>query len=175
VSAAYSTATVSLNSGACRGCSVGGPENSAGGVVGVNYGYVNSDYATGAVTGGSFANLGGLIGWDNSTASTGNYVVSNSYSAGAVAGETGSSIGGAIGFDKTPGYTSDVYWDTTTSGITNSSQGSGNIANDSGIAGLTTAQLQSGLPAGFNSNTGWAESPSINGGLPYLLAIPPKT
>ncbi len=173
VSAVYSTATVSLNSGACKSCSVGGPENAAGGVVGVNYGYVNSAYATGAVTGGSFANLGGLIGWDNSTTSAGNYVVSNSYSTDSVTGETGSSVGGAIGFDKAPGYISDVYWDTTTSGITNSSQGSGNIANDTGIAGLTTAQLQSGLPAGFNSNTGWAESPSVNGGLPYLPAIPP--
>ncbi|MGD0144194.1 MAG: hypothetical protein ABSC92_13635, partial [Rhizomicrobium sp.] len=174
VGSVYSTATVSLNSGACRGCSVGNSENSAGGIVGVNYGTVSGAYATGAVTGGSFANLGGLIGLEDSTAATGDNAVADCYSTGAVTGEAGSSVGGSTGFDMTPGYISDVYWDTTTSGITNSSQGSGNITNDSGITGLTTTQLQSGLPAGFNSNTGWGESPSINGGLPYLLAIPPN-
>ena len=39
------------------------------------------------------------------------------------------------------------------------------LANNPGITGLTTAQLQSGLPAGFNPSI-WAESASINGGLP---------
>ena len=175
VGAVYSTMTVTLASGACTGCTIGQPENSAGGVVGVNYGGVYAAYATGPVTGGSFANLGGLIGWEDSTASAGNYAVSDDYSTSTVTGETGSSVGGAIGFDVTPGYIRDVYWDTTTSGITNSNQGTGNIANDAGITGLTTAQLQSGLPAGFSSDPEiWGESPSINGGLPYLLAIPPN-
>ena len=41
-----------------------------------------------------------------------------------------------------------------------------------GITGLTTAQLQSGLPAGFDPSI-WAESPNINGGLPYLITNPP--
>jgi hypothetical protein len=33
---------------------------------------------------------------------------------------------------------------------------------------LTTEQLQSGLPAGFDP-TIWGENAGINGGLPYLL------
>jgi hypothetical protein len=79
--------------------------------------------------------------------------------------------GGVVGTGTSEVYVGD-YWDTSTSGITNPAQGVGNSPNAPGITGSTTLQLQSGLPAGF-SNTIWGESPSINGGLPYLLAIPP--
>jgi hypothetical protein len=68
---------------------------------------------------------------------------------------------------------SDTYWDTTTSGITDPSKGAGNKKNDPGIEGLTTVQLRSGLPDGF-SGAVWGEKSSINGGLPYLLANPPR-
>ena len=77
------------------------------------------------------------------------------------------------GSDGEGGTISDVYWDTTTSGITNLGEGAGNIANDPGITGETTAQLQAGLPPGFDPSI-WAEDPSINGGLPYLIANPPQ-
>ena len=73
----------------------------------------------------------------------------------------------------TGGGLSGNYWDTTTSGITNLSQGAGSPANDPGITGETTAQLQAALPAGFDPAI-WAENPSINGGLPYLIANPPQ-
>jgi hypothetical protein len=48
-----------------------------------------------------------------------------------------------------------------------------NKANNPGVTGLTTEQLQSGLPEGFDPSI-WGESADINGGLPYLLANPPK-
>jgi hypothetical protein len=54
-----------------------------------------------------------------------------------------------------------------------SEPGAGNIANDPGITGQTTAQLQAGLPAGFDPSI-WAEDPGINNGLPYLIANPPQ-
>jgi hypothetical protein len=38
---------------------------------------------------------------------------------------------------------------------------------------LTTIQLQSGLPTGFDPSI-WGEDPSINGGLPYLLGLAPS-
>ncbi|HEY1614444.1 MAG TPA: hypothetical protein VGF97_12205 [Rhizomicrobium sp.] len=66
-----------------------------------------------------------------------------------------------------------TYRDTTSSGLTNLSQGAGNIANDPGITGETTAQLQTGLPAGFDWSIR-AENSSIAGGLPYLIANPPQ-
>jgi hypothetical protein len=67
----------------------------------------------------------------------------------------------------------DLYWDTTTSGITNPDQGAGNVDDDPGLSALTTQQLQAGLPAGFDPAI-WAENPKINNGLPYLMANPPQ-
>ncbi len=98
------------------------------------------------------------------------YTVGNSYSTGA---PSGGAIGGLVGLDDSNGGISNDYWDTSTSGVTNLSQGAGNIANDPGITGETTAQLQAGLPAGFDP-TVWAENANINGGLPYLIANPPQ-
>jgi hypothetical protein len=80
--------------------------------------------------------------------------------------------GGFVGTAKAYSYFENAYWDTDTSGITNLSQGAGNIANFPGITGLTTRQLQSGLPAGFDPKI-WAENSSINGGLPYLITNQP--
>jgi hypothetical protein len=61
----------------------------------------------------------------------------------------------------------------TTSGITNPGQGAGNVANDPGITGLSDSKLKSGLPKGFNPKI-WNEDSNINGGLPYLIANPPR-
>jgi hypothetical protein len=146
----------------------------AGGLVGFNaQGTIVNSYATGSVTGirrqeppPYASNLGGLVGKNYTT-------VSYSYSTGAVTGAAGDNIGGLLGADgSSSGSLTDTDWDTDTSGITNLSQGAGNIANDPGITGLTTAQLQSGLPTGFDPKV-WAEKPNINSGLPYLLANPP--
>jgi hypothetical protein len=137
-----------------------------GGLVSVSSGTIINSYATGAVSGVDESTVGGLVGINADT-------ISFSYSSGAVTGGAGSTVGGLIGEDAAPaGSLDDTYWDTDTSGITNLSQGAGNIANDPGITGLTTAQFQSGLPAGFDPAV-WVENPSINGGLPYLLANPP--
>ncbi|HEY6578573.1 MAG TPA: hypothetical protein VIY09_04570 [Rhizomicrobium sp.] len=63
--------------------------------------------------------------------------------------------------------------DTSTSRVKSLKKGAGTPKNDPGITGLTTTQLQSGLPQGFDP-TVWAENPKINGGLPYLIANPPR-
>ena len=75
---------------------------------------------------------------------------------------------GKDGFSHgTPNATND-YWDIDTSGAA-----SGCSYDCSGVTGLTTAQFQSGLPAGFDPAV-WAQSPGINNGFPYLLANPPQ-
>jgi hypothetical protein len=140
-----------------------------GGLVGVNDGPVSSSYASGAVSGRNYSEVGGLVG-QNDVSST----INASYSTGAVqGGQTGSIVGGLIGVDGAQaGGLSDTYWDTDTSGVTNPSQGAGNIANDPGITGLSTVQFQSGLPQGFDPKV-WAEKANVIDGLPYLLANPP--
>ncbi len=126
---------------------------------------VVTSYSTGSVTGVSGATLGGVLGrHDNGSVTT-------SYSIGA--GSGASTIGGVIGSDNpTSTGRSALYWDLQTSGVTDASQGAGDIPNDSGITGLSDAQLKSGLPSGFKANA-WAENPSINNGYPYLIANPP--
>jgi len=151
----------------------GGIVASAGGLVGVvsqsggATGAILDCYATGAVSGGGSSSVGGLVG---------TYVdgkIAASYSTGAVKAGHDSSVGGFLGFDQSDTHAlKNDYWDTDTSGITDLSRGAGNIPNDPGITGLTTAQFQSGLPEGFDP-TVWAENPQINDGLPYLRANVP--
>jgi len=126
-----------------------------GGLVYENAGAITNSYATGAVNG---ANSGGLIYANN------DYSVTDSYSTGLVRPEAGGFVcDGSFNL-------SDDYWDTTTSGTT---YGVCNDGNVSGVTGLTTLQLQSGLPAGFDPSI-WAEDKKINNGLPYLINNPPE-
>jgi hypothetical protein len=156
----------------------GGTYSVVGGLVGateVEFGpAIMNSYATGAVVSGENSVVGGLVGGNDSDAQQG--AISASYSTGSVSGGTGSAVGGLIGYDDNNnggcGCFTDLYWDTTTSGITNLSQGAGNIPNDPGITGDTTAQLEAKLPKGFDK-TVWKENPGIDGGLPYLIANPP--
>jgi hypothetical protein len=160
------------------GSVTGGTEKGpVGGLVGNNLGVVANSYATGAVTASNEAYVGGLIGRNGELGIPGT-AVSDSYSTGAVTDSGDATLGAFVGSDyspdnNNPGDISDSYWNTTSSGVTASNDGAGHPNNDPGITGLTTTQLQSGLPTGFSS-TIWGENPGINGGLPYLLALPPN-
>ena len=154
----YSTVSVTVGKNSYGGGLVG-YDNSSG---------IGSTYATGSVNGGKGSYVGGLIGYSNQVANA------DSYSTGAVTATAGGVAGGLIGQVGSGSQTmTDNYWDTTTTGISSASQGAGSPANEPGITGLTTTQLQSGLPAGFSPGT-WGENPTINGGLPYLIALPPN-
>lgn len=120
---------------------------------------VNSSYATGRVSGAESS--GGLVG---QTADSDVSIVS-SYATGSSSGT--SRAGGFAGYGV---YFLNDYWDTTTSGETNAV----GIGSSTGITGLTTQQLQSGLPLGFDPKV-WAEDRRINHGLPYLRANPPPS
>jgi len=164
VESSFATGSVSGGSDTMVGGLAGFAENETGATI------VNS-YAIGAVSGGAGSSVGGLVGTSYFEFEQG--TITDSYSTGAV---TGSTAGGSIGYDETQGNCScfsDLYWDTTTSGITSLSQGAGNVENDPGISGVTTAQLQAGLPPGF-ARAIWKENPAINNGLPYLIANPPN-
>ncbi|MGH7222702.1 MAG: GLUG motif-containing protein [Gemmataceae bacterium] len=141
----------------------------AGALVAVNSGIIHDSYATGAVTGGAHSKIGGLVGTNGDGKHISPGTIETSYAAGAVAGGRHSKAGGFAGIAYKGGDIQSSYWDTTTSG-TEEGMGKG---SKRGITGLTTQQLQSGLPAGFDP-TIWAENPNINGGLPYLIANPPQ-
>lgn len=166
----------------------------AGGLVGGNYNStINQDYSTGQVKGQA---AGGLIGEANASVIADSYATGNSkgpqstlgdnvvggfvgtaneaaslstsYSTGKATGAFRGQKGGFVGHGIDAEY-SDDYWDTTTS---STKRGVGDVKHPPGVTGLSTTELQSGLPPGFNS-TIWGEDALINGGLPYLLANAP--
>ena len=182
ISLSYATGTVSAGNGSAVGGLVGETfgtiatsyatgsvsgekTSSVGGFVGGNAGgAISNGYATGAAT-GPF-NTGGFLGYNNGT-------VQKSYSAGLVSSNA-TYAGGFTGYDNAnAGSLRKTYWDTTTSGIDNLSQGAGNVPNDPGITGESNDQLQSALPKGFSPKI-WGLKANVNGGLPYLLANPPN-
>ena len=132
-----------------------------------------NSYASGNADGGSYSEVGGLVG---DVAYGGKF--SKSYAVGAVSGGNGSAVGGLVGTidqDKSSVGFQDIYWDTDTSGT---NEGSGNMGTVSGMTGLTTAQFQAALPNGFSAHywteTGGArKAGKANGGFPYLIANPP--
>ena len=183
------------------GSATAGYQSLVGGLVGENDGTsIDSSYATGAVQVGNRGNAGGLAGLSGATGVGDTSTVSNSYATGSVTGQTAqlgslfgeccfnhgtfvqnaygtgavrgapkAMIGGVVGQDGQQGTFAATYWDTDTTGVGNLGQGAGNVANDSGISGLSDAQLKSGLPANFDPAV-WGQNPAINGGYPYLLA-----
>ncbi len=192
-------ATISLSSasGAVQIDGLGDIDSEAGGFVALNGGTIDQSFSTGAVNGGAggqgghhghhpvFADAGGFASENTGT-------ISNSYSTGGVKGGAKSLAGGftnnsqgviatsystgAVAKNRKtgPGFAQAVenganaYWDTDTSGTA-----TGCTGDCVGVTGLTTAQLQSALPAGFDPAL-WTESAGINNGLPTLIANPPQ-
>ena len=136
-----------------------------GGLAGANYanGRIISSFANAITKTGNGGSAGGLVGQNNSTASTPidsctaggkvkggtfSYVggvvgenvlgnVSNCASYTHVAGGTNSYLGGFVGFDHHPN--SDMFsdaWSLSMSGITDTRQGAGNLYNDFDITGF---------------------------------------
>jgi hypothetical protein len=137
-----------------------------GGLVGARSGgSISNSYAMGKVKGVSDeVDVGGFAG-----AAVGSRIAS-SYSVGVVKGGNQNFRGGFVG-EMTDGASFvSCYWDTTTS---KKKKGVGNSKDERGVTGLTTEQLQSGLPTGFDPKI-WAEDPNVNDGLPYLISNPPK-
>jgi len=151
---------------------VGGFSATIGGFSGDNDGgLIENAYAMGSVDGGS--SKGGLVGLQGQVNQSG---ILTSYSTGRIGsdGQDGS-VGGFIGFYGYPGLFNVVknsYWDIQTSRYKRSC---GDPTDDCrGIEGLKTKGFLRGLPKGFGKKI-WAESLGINGGYPYLKAVPPPS
>jgi len=138
----------------------------AGGLVGFNQTttVIKNSYATGSVS-GEYA--GGLDDWDEYDEGYPPPEFTNSYATGKVTTTGDGSTGGFVCNAAGPFYKHN-YWDTTTSKVS-----SGSCFGDvSGVKGLSSNKLRSGLPAGFDPSI-WAEDANINNGFPYLIANPP--
>ncbi len=124
-----------------------------GGLVGyANSVSITDAYATGAVIAPGGDTIGGLIGLNAS-------VLANVYSTGWV-DPTATTAGGLIGEDDLFSITN-AYWDTGTSGF-GIHDGVGSMADEAGVTGLTTAQMQHAAnffqapdPIGFDFTNVW--------------------
>ena len=115
-------------------------------------GSITNSYSLGAVQGGGLDVVGGFVGYVHSGTT-----ISDSYSAGLVTAPS-SFIGGFVG--RNSGTITNSYWNTGTSGMAaqfgvGTTNGSTVANNAPGVIGKTTAQLQGGLPTGFDSSV-WA-------------------
>jgi len=135
----YSTATVTATS------------QVAGGLVSSNWGSISDCYAKCAVSSPNY--VGGLLG----KSETGN-VVANCYSSGTVTLTTVNK-GGLVG----NGTSSNSYYDSTISGLTETS---------SGIPQTSTQLQTQATYTGWDFSNVWAIVPGINGGYPYLRDLP---
>ena len=108
----------------------GNANSTVGGLVAINTGSIDQTYATGQLTGGG--TVGGLVAANSSAP----------FPALSGHPDLGPLVTGA-------GTTTNSYWDTQTTGVSSSAGGTGQ----------TTAQLTSGLPAGFDPGV-WAIQPN---------------
>jgi hypothetical protein len=167
ISSSYSTGAAQM--------AIGGTQvfRTSGGFVGTNGdgsgnnpGSIVDCYELGpASIGGSGGSVGGFAGFSGPNAQ-----IRAAYSIGLVSAGGGNYLGGFVGQDNDT--LSSTYWDTDTSGVSDESKGAGNVDDDSGVTGLTTEELQFGLPAGFDPAI-WGQDDFTNDGLPYLLALKP--
>jgi hypothetical protein len=130
-------------------------------------GEISQSYAEGTLTRSGYE--GGLVGEDGNRKGK----ITQSYSTMLLKGGRHGDryAGGFIGVSYASGKSySYCYWDIDTS---KTDRAVGNKKRPPGISGLTTEELQSGLPDGFDPNV-WAEDAKINNGLPYLIDNPPE-
>ncbi|HEY3636615.1 MAG TPA: hypothetical protein VGK90_00590 [Rhizomicrobium sp.] len=158
IAESYAVATISANTNVY-----------VGGAMGANEGSVTQSYAMGRITGSGEQYAGGFVGVNG-------IGITQSYSTTALknTGHHNPDAGGLIGLDNlSSGSDKSDYWDRTTSKIRGRKRGAGSPKKDPGITGLTTDQLQSALPTGFDPKV-WAEDKNINNGYPYLIDNPPQ-
>ncbi|HEX3666048.1 MAG TPA: hypothetical protein VHU23_12555 [Rhizomicrobium sp.] len=150
------------------------PTRTSGGLVGINDNRIENCYSLTAIVRQGTSFYGGLIEAQIAEVERPHTIAS--YAAGKVesAKKSGGLPGGVVGYQDTanPSTYSNVYWDTDTD-VHNRHDGAANVPDQSGLTGLTDAQLKSGLPPGFDPKI-WGQSPSINNGYPYLLSNPPQ-
>lgn len=128
-----------------------------GGLVGDTHGVVKNSYATGdAKTSGNYA--GGL------TARNYSATIKSCYTTGKATTSTSAKTSGSVAYPGGGGTTTHTYWDTQTSGLSNSDQGTG----------LKTSQMQGAAAKtnmkGFDFTNVWQTNP---GGYPTLRKNPP--
>lgn len=143
ISECYSTATVrAIN-------------RASGGLVGSNWGTISNCYAKSNVSDCNFS--AGLIGSELGTG-----IVINCYSASMVTTAGGASLYGMIGGSSLVGTCTSSYFDQTLQGL----------VDQFGVAKSSLQMKTQPTYTGWDFSNVWAIDSGINGGYPYLRALP---
>ena len=134
----------------------GGADSFIGGLVGNNdNGTILQCYQTGLVEAAAGADgVGGLVGRDVGFDKTS---ISQCYALGIIRSQAPGTTGGLVGIKGGNSTITSSYWNPATSGVNTSNGGTA----------ITTAALQSALPAGFNAAI-WKITPGAS--TPYILS-----
>lgn len=131
----------------CYSIGIFSGDDSVGGLVGGNSGTLTECYSNGIVS--SNYNVGGLVGWNDGT-------LTECYSNGMVSGNY--SVGGLVGYNLWWGTATQCFWDTQTSGQTESAAGTGK----------TTTEMQTKITF---TDAGWDFVGEIDNGTEYIWWI----
>lgn len=137
-----------------------GTQGQIGGIAGLYRGSgIDNCYSTASVTAGSVSSnpgVGGLIGQLSS-----GITVSNSYASGAVTHTSGATLGGLIGINANANDANltNCFWDTQTSGQSNSDGGTGKTTAEMKVESTFTA---------WDFNSTWSILTLDNLSYPYL-------
>ena len=152
---------------------LGSGTTGVGGLIGYSFSEtVNNVYSIGSITtADSSQYIGGLLGYED-----GGTKLSNAYSSSAIStGASSTDVGGLAGFNN--GNTNATsYWDTSTSGISNTTQGCGNTSSCAGVTGEnnTNMMIQSTF-SGFSFGTSNTWGIIANQSFPYFQWEYPST
>jgi hypothetical protein len=137
--------------------------------VGANYGSIWSSLSTGAVTGGSFANVGGLVGYNARS-------IQDTYAIGAVTGGSNSTVGGLVGFlagGDGNGGTIQTSW---ASGKVSAAADSSNVALGGLVGGAGSgSSIASSFWDTFTTGQQFAIGDGTNGGATAVTSDPSQS
>lgn len=163
-------------------------EGLVGGLIGHSGGNISNCYATGAVSGGSAAFVGGVVGWQTKGSITDVYATGH-LSGGQVtlhsASFGGVDAGGVAGDEPISGQTklADSFSDENTTGQTKTVGNSPELSADPALSGELGAtaeptskmkKQQTFTNAGWDFTNTWGINPNINNGYPYLQVFYPN-
>ena len=139
-----------------------------GGLVGNNYGSISGSFATGNVTGGDYASVGGLVGSNFPNAS-----ITNSYASGAVtiSAAIGTNLGGNVGGLVGSNYGGSISLSHSVGPVINNGDGGpytgGLVGYNGSIFGSAGGSIDSSYATGSVSSSGNGGAGGLTGSQPF--------
>ncbi len=161
----YNDTSGAITNAYASGAVIGG-DSEVGGLAGYNVGSISASFATGTVSGGADAAVGGLVGVnDSETTESGTTLgsITNSHATGAVSGGPGADVGGLVGDNYGSISGSYATGAVSSAGDADASDGSSTSITVGGLVGYNDGTIGGNSYAtGTVSATGAATCPACS-------------